>query len=79
MGAATTSRSPLQLRAIYTVAELARSVGVSPYLMRRLLRAKGVELLQPRRWLLVPLSEIQEKLPQMWKSILLSEAARSAK
>jgi hypothetical protein len=68
---------PLQLRAVYTVRELARAVGVTPHLMRSILRASGVELLQPTRLVLVPLSEIQEKLPQLWKSILLSEATRA--
>jgi len=63
MGTATHGREPLQLRALYTVGELAGAVGVTPYMMSKLLRAKGVELLQSRRRRLVPLCEIEEKLP----------------
>ena len=72
----TGPREPLQLRVVYTVRELALAVGVTPHLMRSILRASGVEVLRPRRMVLVPLSEIQEKLPGLWKSILLSEATR---
>jgi hypothetical protein len=70
-------REPLDLRAIYTLGDVARAVGVSAYVMRSLLRKRGVELLHSARLDLVPLCEIQEKVPQLWRSILLSEATRS--
>ena len=77
--AATAHRvQPLPLRALYTVGELARAVGVSRYMMTRLLRAKGVELLRSGRRLIVPLCEIEEKLPLLWRSVLLAEAARTS-
>jgi hypothetical protein len=70
-------RGPLELQALYSIAALARVCNVSPQLLGRVLRANRIELLPVGRALLVPLAEIEVKLPLLWRSILSAEAARA--
>jgi hypothetical protein len=66
----------LEIRALYTIPMLARAANVPPQKLGRLLRATGVELLTSGRSLFVPLSEIHEKIPPLWRSIVAAERAR---
>ncbi len=68
--------APLELRALYSLPELARFANVSADRMRRLLRATGVEMVRSGRNLLVPLSEIERKIPPLWESIKTIEMVR---
>ena len=72
-----TRDGPLELQAVYSVAALARVANVTPHLLRRVLRANGVELVRAGRSLLVPLSEIESKIPPLWESIKAVEALRA--
>ena len=67
----------LEVKALYSVAELARGANVGADRLRRVLRASGVTLLRGGRVLLVPLSEIREKIPALWESILAADRRRS--
>jgi hypothetical protein len=66
----------LEIRALYSIAELARAAGVTTYMLRRALRAAGVDLLRSGRALYVPLSEIESKIPSLWQSIRRAEQVR---
>ena len=67
---------PLEVQSLYSIGALARAANVSPYLLRRLLRAKGVELLRAGRAQLVPLVELETKIPLLWQSIQAAEMLR---
>jgi hypothetical protein len=66
----------LELRAVYTVPTLARVAGVTHNRLRRLLRSEGVKFLRSGRVLLVPLSEIETKMPPLWRSLQAIEGLR---
>ena len=66
----------LEVRALYPLPELAIVANVSADRLRRLLRASGVEMLRSGRNLLVPLSEIERKIPPLWESIKAIEMVR---
>jgi hypothetical protein len=65
------SQGALDPRAFYSVALLARVANVNVYLMRRLLRANGIAFVRSGRACLVPLVEIQRRIPPLWESLLL--------
>jgi hypothetical protein len=67
----------LEVRALYSIAELARFAHVTTYRLRRVLRANGIVLVRSGRALLVPLSEIEAKIPPLWKSLLDAERLRA--
>jgi hypothetical protein len=69
----------LQLQAIYSIATLARFANVTPYLLRRVLRANGIEFVRGGRAVFVPLTEIQRKLPSVWESICTAERVRQGR
>jgi hypothetical protein len=71
------SVAALELKALYSVGALATAAGVTPYLMLRLLRANGVEFVRAGRCVFVPLSEIEARIPALWRSILAAEGARA--
>jgi hypothetical protein len=62
---------------VYSIARLAKLGGVSRFLLRRLLKASGVTFVRSGRTVLVPLSEIEEKLPTLWNSFRSLERART--
>jgi hypothetical protein len=59
----------LEIRAFYSVAELARAAGVPAYKLLRLLRRCRVVFMHAGRAYYVPLSEIREKIPPLWRSL----------
>ena len=70
---------PLPMKAFYTVRELCDACkgGMSYKRMRTMLQTCGVEYQRSGKNLLVPLSEISEKVPLLWESILqLNEQRR---
>lgn len=68
----------LRLRAYYPVAELARAAGVPPYKLLRLMRRCRVVFIHAGRSFYVPLPEIQEKIPSLWRGICAAEDLRRA-
>ena len=66
----------LEIRALYSVTELARAARVSTHKLRRVLRANHVVLLRSGRALFVPLSEIRDKIPPLWDGIVAAERLR---
>ncbi len=77
MNPVTRRVKPLPMKVLYTVTELADSLGVSRHMVRRLVRSEGIVVYQVGRTTLVPLSEIQEKLEPVWHAILAVENARA--
>jgi hypothetical protein len=71
-------RGGLRSQAIYSVSVLAKVANVTHQLLLRILRASGVELIRSGRAVLVPSSEIQKKIPALWKSIELADRQRRA-
>ncbi len=67
----------LEVRAFYTIAELARFAGVTPYMLLRVLRRNRVVFLQAGRALYVPLSEVRERIPPLWEGLKAAEELRS--
>jgi hypothetical protein len=72
------SATVLELRAVYSIAEPAKSAGISWYAMRRLLPANKVTFLHSGRAVLVPLPEIQKHVPQLWEALIDVEQLRVA-
>jgi hypothetical protein len=70
--------SRLQVRALYSIAALARFGDVSTYVLRRVLRSNGVAFVRSGRALCVPMSEIRRKIPPLWESLQLVEELRRA-
>ena len=67
-----------QLQAVYSLPALAAFAKVHRHLLRRLLEAGNVRLIRSGRTLFVPLCEIQQKIPPLWKSICLIDRVRRA-
>jgi hypothetical protein len=74
-----THGSVLQVRAFYSIGALAHIGNVSTYMLRRLLRANGVVFLRGQRAIFVPLTEIREKVPPLWKAICLVAELQAAR
>jgi hypothetical protein len=72
-----TAVSALEVKALYSVPALAHAAGVTRYLMLRLLRANHVTFVRVGRSLLVPLSEVEARIPILWQSILAAESLRA--
>jgi hypothetical protein len=68
----------LQLRAFCPIAALARAAGVPPYKLLRLMRRCRVVFIHAGRSFYVPLSEIREKIPSLWRGIRTAEDLRQA-
>lgn len=66
----------LEVRAFYSIPALARMANVSTHMLRRVLRANGVQFLRAQRALYVPLIEIQRKIPPLWASLCMSAKTR---
>jgi hypothetical protein len=70
-------RGPLKVQAVYSIQTLARVAGVTHQLLGRLLRAADVNMLTAGRSILVPLTEIEAKIPPLWRSIVKVERLRA--
>jgi hypothetical protein len=66
----------LQVRAFYSVPELARIANVPTYRLLRLLRRNGVTFLRVGRAFYVTLTEVREKIPPLWESLRAAEELR---
>jgi hypothetical protein len=60
------------------VAQLARAMAVPHRQLQRLLEAEGVQVFRAGRLLLVPLTELEEKVPALWESVRAAESLRRA-
>ena len=66
----------LELRTFYELDEPASFAQVNRHRTRRLLEAHGVQFMHVGRALYVPLSEMHEKIPPLWKSLCSAYRAR---
>ncbi len=57
------------VRALYTVGALARRMGIGRRRLTRLLALRHVAVYRVGRTLLVPLTEIEAKMPAVWESV----------
>ncbi len=64
------------LKAIYSLAELSRMLGMHHQQVHRLMTAAGIEMTLSGRSVLIPLSEIEAKLPKVLESAVLVAAYR---
>jgi len=70
----TTARP--DLGAFYGICQLARIANVTRHLMWRLLGLADVRVVKVGRLVLVPLSEIREKVPPLWDSLQVLQQPR---
>jgi hypothetical protein len=68
----------LPIQALYPVSELARVMGVSHRRLQKLLETSEVYVMRAGRFLYVPLTELEEKVPPLWESIKAAESLRRA-
>jgi hypothetical protein len=68
---------PFALKPLYLIGELARLAHVSRHLRSHLLQSARVTYVRVGRISFVPLSEIQEKLPSLWKSMCFALETRT--
>ena len=71
----TRPREPIGIKPLYTPRELAHALGISRYRLLRMMEMQGVALQRIGKSIYVPLSEIQDKVPPLWASLLTSEKA----
>jgi hypothetical protein len=73
------ARAPgLPIQALYSVRQLALAAGVTHRRLQRLLKVQEVQVFRVGRFLLVPLTEIEDKLPTLWDSMKVAEALRGS-
>ena len=68
----------LPIQALYPVSHLARAMGVTHRRLQKLLKSQEVQVFRVGRFLLVPLTELEEKVPPLWESIKAAESLRRA-
>jgi hypothetical protein len=68
----------LPIQALYPLGHLARAIGVSHRRLQRLLGIEGVRVFRVGRFLFVPLTELEEKVPPLWESIKVADSLRRA-
>lgn len=66
----------LELKAVYQIGELACLARVSRYMMWKLIQSRGVKCLRAGRISCIPLSEIKEKIPGLFRSLCSVEEGR---
>jgi hypothetical protein len=71
-----TQRDGLELRALYSVAALARIANLRRFKLTRLLRANSVQFIVAGRARYVPLVEIRDEIPPLFESPRASEEVR---
>ena len=72
------SLEALPIQALYSVNQLAGAGGVPHRRLQRLLKLEEVRVLRVGRFLLVALTELEEKVPLLWESIRAAEALRGS-
>jgi hypothetical protein len=65
------------IAALYTIPQLAQMSGTTRFLMRRLLAAHGVRTLRSGRTVLVPLSEVDSRIPDLMEAIRVAARENS--
>jgi hypothetical protein len=70
---------PLELKALYTIAELVKAAAhpVCFNTMRKMLVSNGIEFVRQGRSIYIPLTELQMKLPKVWESIVEVDRLRN--
>jgi hypothetical protein len=68
----------LPIQALYQVGPLAKAIGVTHRRLQRLLKLEEVHVFRVGRFLLVPLTELETKVPDLWDSIKAAESFRRA-
>lgn len=78
---ATKRDETLRVKALYPVAELAECIGVSHQTLRRMLVVAKVDMQRTgegkRVHALIPLAELETKMPTLWRSIVAAESIRA--
>ncbi len=69
-------RPQVELQAMYSLPALAEFARMNRHKLRRLLERTGVRFLRAGRALFIPLSEVKDKIPPLWKSMCALEEAR---
>lgn len=69
-------REKFGLRALYSIAALAEYAGVTRFMLRRALQRANVQFVRAGRAVLVPLSEVKRKIPNLFESICVIEEKR---
>jgi len=72
------TKGPPPVAALYPLTELVEYIGGSMTYqsLERLLIANGVEIIRSGRGKQIPLSEIERRIPSLWRSIVTAEAVR---
>jgi hypothetical protein len=68
----------LPIQALYPLSDLARAMGVSHRRLQNLLKTAEVRVIRAGRFLYVPLTELEDKVPPLWDSIKAAETLRRA-
>jgi hypothetical protein len=68
-----------ELKALYTLKELALAAGLSKHRMQKLLTAQNVFVFRAEGCVYVPATEVRDRLGPMWDAIVLVDATRAAK
>lgn len=68
----------LPIQAFYSLPELADASGISRFKLRRMLESKGITFERSGRSVLVGLSELEKKYPELWDSIKIAASLRRA-
>ena len=69
-------RERFGLRALYSIAALAEFAEVSRFMLRRALQKGNVQFVRAGRAVLVPLSEVKKKIPNLFESICVIDERR---
>jgi hypothetical protein len=71
-------RIDLPIQALYPMSELARAIGLPHRQLQKLLQIEEVRVFRMGRFLFVPMTELEEKVPALWESIKAAESLRRA-
>ena len=66
----------MKIAALYTVSRLAKAAGITRFSMLRLLRRNGVAFLRSGRAYYVPLTELLDHTPALWRSLMEGDHSR---
>lgn len=75
-GRSGSARSPVPIRALYPLHEIAAGVGLPRRRVRRFLEKAGVQTLRVGLRIYIPLGELETKVPLLWDGIKSAEAMR---